>query len=392
MGLKLVLPDVNVSEYTFTVDGKGQIVYGLGAVKGLGEGPVGSVLQARAAGGEFKNLFDFCARVDLKKVNKRSLEAMIKSGCFDHIGPDRARLMASIEEAVQRAGQNSRNLSFGMDDLFGEVVPDEDEDVYQSSVGVRPWNEKDQLDKEKETLGLFLTGHPFHAYEEEVRKFISTPISELKANKSKSLVAGLVVDSRIMKTKKGQNMAFVTLDDRTARIEVSFFAEACDRCRHLIANDDILFVEGEVRADRPFDAQDDSASSVLKVRADNAFDITEARRRYAKKLQLTLDVAAQAEAIPGLKKAKLTSKSFIELIKEALTPHLLTVNDMVDNDENPASTSASGASQCHVSLIYKNDDVEAEFIMGNEWNVMPADELLEGLKFRLGDANVEMVY
>jgi DNA polymerase-3 subunit alpha len=226
MGLSLVLPDVNLSEYTFTVDGKGQIVYGLGAVKGLGEGPISSVLKAREKGGEFKNLFDFCARVDLKKVNKRALEAMIKSGCFDHIGPDRARMMASIEEAVQRAGQNSRNLSFGMDDLFGEVVPDEDEDVYHSSIDVRPWNEKDQLDKEKETLGLFLTGHPFHAYEKEVRKFISTPISELKANKTKSLVAGLVVDSRIMKTKKGQNMAFVTLDDRTARIEVSFFCRS----------------------------------------------------------------------------------------------------------------------------------------------------------------------
>jgi DNA polymerase III alpha subunit len=170
-----------------------------------------------------------------------------------------------------------------------------------------------------------------------------------------------------------------------------FFAEACDRCRHLIANDEILFIEGEVRSDRQFDASEDNAPSILKIRADNAFGITEARRRYAKKLQLTLDVSAQVEALPGFKKASLTAQSVIDMIKEALTPHLLSVNDMLEHNNQDLAPLAD-TSQCQVSLMYKNKDVEAEFTLGNEWNVMPADELLEGLKFRLGDVNVEMVY
>ncbi|WP_156492603.1 DNA polymerase III subunit alpha, partial [Oleiphilus sp. HI0080] len=121
MKLAIVLPNVNVSDYTFTVDEQGQIVYGLGAVKGLGEGPVESILAARAEGGAFKNLFDFCDRVDLRKVNKRALEALIFSGALDEIGPNRARLMATIEEAIKRADQNSRNQNAGMSDLFGAV-------------------------------------------------------------------------------------------------------------------------------------------------------------------------------------------------------------------------------------------------------------------------------
>src|SRR5690606_3146429 len=171
MKLTLVLPDVNVSEYTFTVDDQGRIVYGLGAIKGLGEGPVQSIIEARRSGGPFKNLFDFCARVDLKRVNKRALEALIRAGALDHIGPSRARMMSSINEAVQRADQQSRNESAGMIDLFGSMVPEAgDDDVYSASRGVPEWSDKERLRQEKETLGLYLTGHPFDEYEKEIRR------------------------------------------------------------------------------------------------------------------------------------------------------------------------------------------------------------------------------
>src|SRR5690606_32704753 len=227
MKLQLVLPDINVSEYTFTVDEQDRIVYGLGAIKGLGEGPAQAIIEARQAGGPFQNLFDFCARVDLKKVNKRALEALIRAGAMDKIGPSRVRMMSSINEAVQRADQQSRNESAGMIDLFGSMVPEAgDDDVYSASRGVPEWSDKERLRQEKETLGLYLTGHPFDEYEKEIRRFVRNSISDLKPNRSPQLVAGLVVNVRTMKNKKGTTIAFVTLDDRTARIEVTLFSEA----------------------------------------------------------------------------------------------------------------------------------------------------------------------
>ena len=205
MGLELGLPDVNVSEYTFTVDEEARVVYGLGAIKGLGEGPIESIIEARKEGGKFSNLFDFCDRVDLRKVNKRALEALIYSGAMDTLGPSRARMFAAIEEAVQCADQNSRNQAAGIEDLFGEVVPDDSErDVYENTLGVREWSEKDRLMLEKDTVGLFLSGHPFDAYEQEVRNFSKTSIANLKPAKKRTVVTGLMIAVRLMKTKRGK--------------------------------------------------------------------------------------------------------------------------------------------------------------------------------------------
>ncbi|WP_231877356.1 OB-fold nucleic acid binding domain-containing protein, partial [Oleiphilus sp. HI0043] len=200
-------------------------------------------------GGPFKSLFDFCDRVDLKKVNKRALEALIRAGAMDSIGPSRARMMESITEAVQRADQNARNQNAGMMDMFGEVVPDEDEDVYASSEGVREWSEKERLGQEKDTLGLYLTGHPFDEYEKEVRRFAPNSILNLKSSRNRTTVVGLIVEIRVMKNKRGQTMCFVTLDDRSARIEATLFADTFDECREAIQKDEVVAVSGVVSLD-----------------------------------------------------------------------------------------------------------------------------------------------
>ena len=351
MKLPLVLPNVNVSQYTFTVDPEGQVVYGLGAIKGLGEGPVESVLEARGSGGPFKSLFDFCDRVDLRKVNKRALEAMIYSGALDSIGPNRPRLMASVEEAVQRADQNSRNQNAGMEDLFGEVVPDESGDVYQSSEGVREWSEKQRLTFEKDTLGLYLTGHPFDEYEREVRNFASNSIANLKSSRSRITVVGLVIAVRMMKNKRGQTMCFVTLDDRSARIEATLFSDTYEENREAIIKDTIVAVEGVVSLD--------DYSGTLKLRVSAVHSMVQARERHANRLELKVD---QAQFNNG----------FLSSLKDTLSPY------------------SPGA--CKVALRYCRSDVESTIEFGQQWRVSPTDEVLQELAYLLGDKCVRLVY
>lgn len=352
MKLSLVLPSVNVSDYTFTVDDEGQIVYGLGAVKGLGEGPIESVIEARMQGGAFTSLFDFCDRVDLRKVNKRALEALVYAGALDAIGPSRARLMASLEEAVQCAEQNSRNQHVGMVDLFGEVVPDAgDDDVYAKSAGMREWSEKQRLGLEKDTLGLYLTGHPFDQYEDEVRNFSPNAIVDLKSSKNRITIVGLIVAVRVMKNKRGQTMCFVTLDDRSARIEATLFSDSYEQYRESIQSDSIVAVEGVVSLD--------DYSGSLKLRADKVMSLINARTHFASHLEIKLD-SSEIEI------------GFIQELKTKIAPY-----------RSPG---------CKVAIRYCRPDSESTIQLGESWQVAPEDEMLHDLQYMLGKEKVLLQY
>jgi DNA polymerase-3 subunit alpha len=365
MKLVLVLPNINVSQYTFTVDVDGQVVYGLGAIKGLGEGPVDSILSAREQEGPFKNLFDFCARVDLRKVNKRALEALIRGGAMDEIGPSRARLLATIEEAVQRAEQNTRNQNVGIIDMFGEVVPDDNEDVYVNSLGVREWSEKERLSQEKDTLGLYLTGHPFDEYEEEVRKFSPNSILNLKPSRSKINVVGLIVAVRLMKNKRGQNMCFVTLDDRTARIEATLFSETYENNKHVIEKDQVVVVSGVLSMDE--------YSGGMKLRVSDVQGISEARMSFAKNLSVQITQTQCEHGIIPKVKALLSDNAFERQASQ------------VSNEEN----SQGG---CKVLLKYQRPEASAVIELGVAWSIEPLDELIQELKYLLGNEQVSLVY
>tara|TARA_R110001592_G_scaffold59905_3_gene182014 strand:+ start:24332 stop:27853 length:3522 start_codon:yes stop_codon:yes gene_type:complete len=365
MKLKLVLPNINVSQYTFTVDENGQVVYGLGAIKGLGEGPVDSILAAREGGGPFKNLFDFCARVDLRKVNKRALEALIRGGALDEVGPSRARLLASVEEAVQRAEQNTRNQNVGMMDMFGEVVPDDNEDVYINSMGVREWSEKERLSQEKDTLGLYLTGHPFDEYEEEVRKFSPTSILNLKPSRNKINVVGLIVAVRLMKNKRGQNMCFVTLDDRTARIEATLFSETYENNKHVIEKDQVVVVSGVLSMDE--------YSGGMKLRVSDVQGISAARMSFAKNLSILLTQAQCEQGLIPAVKALLSDNSF-------------------ENQLSQTIDSEDAQSGCEVLVKYQRPEASAIIQLGPLWSIEPLDELIQELKYLLGNDQVSLVY
>ncbi|MFC4258725.1 DNA polymerase III subunit alpha [Marinobacter lacisalsi] len=352
MGLELVLPDVSTSEYTFTVNDEGQVVYGLGAIKGLGEGPIQSIVEGRREGGHYEDLFDFCCRVDLKKVNKRALEAMIRAGAMDKLGPGRAQLMASIDKAIQQAGQQSRNESAGMTDMFGDILGgDEGVDPFADVAHVREWTEKARLKGEKDTLGLYLTGHPFDEYEKEVRRFVRSAIADVQPSRSPQRVAGLIVAQRTMKTRTGSTMCFVTLDDRSGRLEATLFSEAFNENRELLQSDQVIVLEGQV--------SHDDYSGQMKMRVSSVMDVATARQSFSRGLQLRIDA-------------------------KQLHNGLL---DKLDNTLRPFRSQGSP-----VWIEYVGDNASTRIELGESWRVQPDDNLLYELKYLVGDNQVELVY
>ncbi|MDX5299104.1 MAG: OB-fold nucleic acid binding domain-containing protein, partial [Gammaproteobacteria bacterium] len=335
------------------VNDAGEVVYGLGAIKGLGEGPIQSIVESREQQGPYKDLFDFCARVDLRKVNKRALEALIRAGALDKLGPNRAQMMASLEKAIARAGQQSRNEDVGIADLFGDALMThaQEEDAYAEVAHLREWSDKERLQGEKETLGLFLTGHPFDQYEREIRRFASTPIAQLKPSRNPQKIAGLLVNVRTMKNKKGQNIAFLTLDDRSARMDVTLFAETWAACRDAVQKDAVLVVEGEV--------SHDDYSGTLKLRANQVYDVTTARTRFSKGLEIRVDAQ------------QLQAKDFMPRLEKLLS---------------------AWKGDSEVSLRYQQAQARARVRLGQAWRVQPDDELIQGLTLLLGDGRVSLVY
>ena len=355
--LKLTVtpPNVNVGGYKFTVDTDARVVYGLGAIRGVGEGPIGAIVEAREADGPFKDIFDFCRRMDPKRMNKRTLEALIRSGALDTIGPNRAVLFAAMEDALKAAAQNHTNQNLGMLDMFGDAfveADDSDSKVYAEYINAREWTDRERLSGEKDTLGLYLTGHPIDEYERELKRFVSTRISDLKPSRDPQRVAGLVVGVRTMKSKRGDTMAFITLDDRTGRIEASLFGELFEQLRGQIEADQVLIVEGEVSSDE--------FSGGLRLRGKDVTPMVTARIRYGQAVELALDAAQ----ING---------RLIETLRDSLTPYR-------DQEGLP------------VRLQYRHPAAVAWLELADEWKVAPSDDLLLALRDVQGQAGVQLRY
>ena len=365
MKLRIDPPDVNISEFKFTVNDDGRIVYGLGAVKGVGEGPVEAIAECRAEGGSFKDLFDFCARIDLKRINKRTLEALIRSGALDRLGPyffeevkayqanidrNRAVLLAAMEEAVQAAEQTARSAESGHMDLFGGLFAEPEADVYANHRKARELSLKERLKGEKDTLGLYLTGHPIDEYEGEVRRFARQRIVDLRPARGEQTIAGLIVNLRVMKNKKGDKMGFITLDDRSGRIEASLFAEAFNTAQALLQTDALVVVEGEV--------SNDDFSGGLRLRAKQVMSLEEARTGLAESLR----VKVAGEALKGER---------MRWLAEVCGRH-------------------RGA--CPITLEYTGRDARALLQFGEAWRIDPADNLIQALRDQFGRDNVFLQY
>ncbi len=351
MKLDLRSPDVNSCMPKFTVDDNGAILYGLGAIKGVGVAALELVVEEREKNGRFKDLFDFCKRIDLRKVNRRLLEAMIRAGALDSLGPNRATLIATLDKAVQTAEQYKQNQSAGFADMFGFDAPS-DEQGQGDYLHEKEWSDKVRLQGEKETLGLYLTGHPIDRYDEEINNFVTCRLANLNPEKKQSVViAGLVMAVRTMNTKRGDKIAFVTLDDRTGRVEVGVFSEGYQKYRDLLVKDTVLVVEGVAGVD--------DYSGNFRFSADHIFDIDQARERFAKRVEITVDQTR-------------IGNGFADALKEVLSPF------------------NEGA--CSVWLEYQTPAARGKIALGNNWRVTPSDELLHRLTELAGKEKVNIVY
>ncbi|QBF84211.1 DNA polymerase III subunit alpha [Shewanella maritima] len=351
MGLPLIPPDVNKGLFKFTVDDEQNIVYGIGAIKGVGEGPVDSILEARKDG-PFKDLFDFCARIDLKKLNKRVIEKLIAAGALDSLGPHRAAMHATLPEAISAAAQHAKAESIGQSDMFG-LLNDTPEDSKQQFVECTPWPDKVWLEGERETLGLYLTGHPINQYLKELRQYTSGRLKDAHpTGRGKTIkVAGLVVGTRVMVTKRGSKMGLVTLDDKSARLEVMLFTEAFEKFGHLLEKDKILICEGEVAVD--------DFSGGNRMNARNIIEIGEARSHFAKAVEINL----QAEQV---------TPKWLTDFEQTLTPW------------------RGGA--VPVVITYSQNSAQGQLQLGEQWRVNPTDELMLDLETLVGSANVKISF
>ena len=333
MGLTLLPPDVNSSGYSFEATTEDTIVYGLGAIKGVGQAAIEEITRARSEKGKFSDLYDFCRLLDLKKVNQRTMEILIEAGALDQMGAHRAELMANLANAMSLSGQESRNRTAGQDDLFGtsdELKLDVD------WIDVIEYSEDERLKKEKKHLGLYLTGHPMNQYQKELGNFISCTLSEVESAEGKQVtIAGLIIGMRTRNTRRGR-MAILTLDDQSAWLEIPIYSELYEANKQLLQEDRLVIISGK--------AGFDDYTGGTRVTAERIHDMDSARETFATDLRITLKKNT-GDAVDGL-------KSILDPVTGGTTP---------------------------VIIDYSNDIARASIHLPRQWCVHPSAQLLEDL-------------
>ena len=357
MGLNVRPPDVNTSAYEFAVADAGTIRYGLGAVRGVGRGVVEALIAERDSHGPYVSLEDLCRRLDLTKINRRVLEALLRSGSLDALGPNRATLMHGLGPAMQLGDQSSRANLAGQNDLFGLTAPAAAATPAPALVAALPeWSEAQRLAGERETLGLYLTGHPLGRFEPALARLVSHRICDLVSDRplegprpggARSVtIAGLIDEVK----KRGPRLT-LALDDGTGRIEVTLFDEVYQRHRELIAKDALVLIEGQLRFDEFSDA--------WRCAARRLTELETMREQLARRLVLTWP-------------QRTTGGVLLERLAEILTPW-------------------RGGS-CAITLEYTGSGASGALTLGNEWCVRASRELIEHLEGLVGADAVQVLY
>ena len=345
MKLNVLPPSINASNLLFTVIDEQTIIYGLAAIKGVGESAISCIMEERKQNGVFTDLFEFCKRLDLRKVNRRVLEALIKSGAMDEWKVERAVLMASLENALRMAEKLQKNESSGQVDLFSLFDDTENMDDYAES---KPWPELQRLDGEKETLGLYLTGHPSSQYCLEFKSYV-TSIGVLNPSiAKKAWVCGLISSIRRILTKRGKKLTIITLEDTTNKMDIVVFSEIYEALTTTFQTGQIAMVEGEIAYDE--------FNGGIKMTASQLYSLEEARTNFGKCLLLEM-TSGQADSLSPL--------------KDILSSH---------------------KGNCLVQVKYTNDKASVLLNLAQTFGVLPGDELLGLLRDVLGDDKVRMNY
>jgi DNA polymerase-3 subunit alpha len=352
MGLKVLPPDVNASVYAFRVAGATSIRYGMGAIKGVGASAVEAIIEDREKNGPFKTLPDLCRRIDLQRVNRRVFEALIRSGSLDQIGPNRASLTAELERAMHLGEQNSRAISVGQVDLFGLSAAE--------NVAVADWSEAERLAGERETLGLFLSGHPITPYEPDLKFLVSARLADVGGPKPPAPLEGArnwsagkpaTVAGLVLEIRRRPNRVTLILDDRSARLEVSLYEEVFQQHRDIIVKDAILIIDGTLRFDDFIEA--------WRLQAKSLMDIDRARERFARRLWLRWP--AEFDGPQGMNR-----------FEQVLKPYL--------------------RGPCGVSVAVNRADYSGKVNLPDAWSVRASRDLLDKLTNIVGREGWYLVY
>lgn len=356
--LAVLPPDINRSQYQFTVDEQNRVIYGLGAVKGAGEAALDVLLAEREQNGVFASLTDLCKRASSQKVNRRVLETLIKSGAFDSLGGTRRAMLEFLPEALRMAEQYNRDQGTGQTDLFGGMFGNAEATPEASMPALPEFPEKQRLQLEKETLGLYLTGHPLDAYQEEIaglgnrRRLVEIAEDDGKNyQREPVMIAGLVAGVRTQNTEKGKR-AFIQLDDNTAYYEALIFSDTYEEYGHLLQKDACVVLEGTISSDQ--------RTGNLRLRVESIHDMQAVREKFLRKLLLKVNTQqVEQGALQQL-------QQFIQ----------------------PAETPASFP----IAIEYASQQAQAELRLGGQWSVVLDDDNLQALRRSFGKQNVALCF
>ncbi len=342
-GLAIAPPDINTSTFRFVPMDAKRVRYGLGGVKGTGQGAIASIVAAREAAGPFAGLADFCRRVDRRLVNRRAMEALIKAGAFDSLEPNRASLLASLGDAIEVAEKSQQFAA--QTSLFGGGGAGGAEEAF-ALTPCAPWGERERLQNEKQALGFYLSGHPFNAYREELRRFARTSLANIVPQFEPAMLAGVIHGVQVRNSRRGR-MAILTLDDATARVEVVVYGELFQAKRAMIQEDQVVVVRGKVFPDE--------FSGGLRITADDLLDLAEVRSAHARLLRLS-------------------------------------INGQADSAKLKALLAQYSGGKCHVAIRYRNARGECDIRLPETCKVKVSAPLLDSLSQWLDEKNVEVVY
>ena len=353
--LEVVPPDVNASAYEFTASADGESIrYGLGAVKGVGQGAIEGILEARQVGGRFSDLVDFCVRIDVKRANRRTLEALVRAGALDALGVNRPSLLAALPNALAAADQHHTARAAGQNDLFGGGGNTASHVPAIDMPELRDWDDGERLQGEKETLGLYLTGHPIEGYRTLLSGLINGTIAQAKERADPQArrrggeqlrIAGLVVD-----VIQRAGRAIVRLDDGTGQLECTLFSEKAEQFRHLLHEDRLLIAVGNLSFD--------SYSEDFRMNPKELMDLDEAMSRFGRGLRLTWKTSPQEQF-----------------------------------DQLEACLAANRVEEgARIRVDYLNGRAQAELSFGPDWQVAVSEQLVRQLTELCGENGVQVRY
>ena len=351
IGLNVLKPDINSSSYAFEDKDKKTVLYGLGAIKGIGESLVKSITTAREKGA-FKDLYDFCLRIGSNKLNKRILTTLIGSGAMDSFGK-RKMLFNLIDPLLKRVEQSTERSQSHIKDFFEDEVREEKGIITQDKVQEQDF---DILTNEWSSLGFYLESHPIENKKEEVRRMCGLYISELEEGTHVQRVAGMLMHLNVRQGRHGR-YAFATLDDSSGRLEVSVWSESFDTYRSILRKGQIIVIEGVVEKD---DYSSDKKSTSFKMVAEKIYSFDQARKEFIKHIKLSVNAE------------KTDLDSLTSGLKELASKGLGAGSPIV--------------------ISYSGDKAKAEIELPKELSINLDDHSLKDLEILCGKDNVELVY